>query len=404
MPERMHLTEAAALALPLSADRDRYLVWDDRLKGFCVSVSRSTRAWRVQWDLPSKHSLRRRVGRKSRGETISLVVGRCDLMSAKAARAEASRLLAAIRTGQDPRRPTGEGITLNAAWAAYRTALENRGASPRTVDGYEYAMGLLERWAETPLAALASDQGAAEMVREHAKLTAANGRAAANYAMRTISVVYSHARRTHSRLPIDPPTRAVTFHKMPPRRTGMSLADLPGWAAELRATVKSPLRRELHIFTLLTALRRETVVGLHWADVGAEWIEIKEPKGGVERAFKLPVTPAIKRCLARAKKAAGETSPWVFPSPLSETGHVTEIKEDGELAVGHDLRRAFRTVAAELGVGRLSTKLIMNHGLGRDVTDDYAGDAGFRSMVRRDMKKVTTAIEKAIRNKRGRNK
>lgn len=404
---RIALAEERAAALPLARgkpslgcepkdhlDCERYLVWDTKLRGFHVAVTQSARSYRIQWDLPARESLRRRPGRKARGETIVMTVGRVGAISCRDAKREAARLLDLIRNGTDPRRPRNEEATLKTAWEAYKGALNNKKASPRTVECYEYAIGLLGKWHDTPLASLASDRGADEMVREHARITRTNGLYAANSAMITLRVVYRHARRANSTLPPDPPTRAVTLNKTPPPRTGMSLAELPGWAERMRSAVESPIRRALHEFTLLTALRRETVIGLRWKDVGKDSIVIRRPKGGVERAFKLPIVPALERCLGRAKRAAGD-SPWVFPSRRSKSGHLTEIKEPG-LLVGHDLRRTWRTVAAEVGASRISTKLVMNHSLSRDVTDDYTNDTAFGELVRRDLARITEAIERAL--------
>jgi integrase len=376
-------------------DCNRYLVWDKNLRGFHIAVTRSTRSYRVQWDLPARESLRRRKGRKARGETIVITVGRVGAMSCRDAKREATRLLNLIRNGTDPRRPSDvDGCTLTTAWEAYRQALENKRSSPRTIECYKYSLGLLKSWHDTPLATLASDKGAAEMVREHTRITKTSGPYAANGAMVALRVVYRHARRTNSALPPEPPTRAVTFNRTPPPRTGIGLAALPAWAAQMRERVKRPIRRALHEFTLHTALRRATVIVLRWEDVGEDSILIRKPKRGEERAFRIPMVPAIRRCLERAKKAAGD-SPWVFPSNRSKDGHIVEIKEDG-LLVGHDLRRTWRTVAAEVGVSRISTKLIMNHRLSRDVTDDYASDAALQDLIRRDLERVTNAIERAL--------
>jgi type I restriction enzyme, R subunit len=89
MPESTHkiaLTEERATMLPLARgqppighepadhlDCNRYLVWDKNLRGFHIAVTRSTRSYRVQWDLPARESLRRRKGRKARGETLAAV-------------------------------------------------------------------------------------------------------------------------------------------------------------------------------------------------------------------------------------------------------------------------------------------------------------------------------------------
>ena len=69
------------------------------------------------------------------------------------------------------------------------------------------------------------------------------------------------------------------------------------------------------------------------ADVHFEkgYIEIPKPKGGKERAFRVPISKPMRRSLERAIKAGApfrdrfpHCEPWVFPSAASRSGHVTE--------------------------------------------------------------------------------
>ena len=78
-----------------------------------------------------------------------------------------------------------------------------------------------------------------------------------------------------------------------------------------------------------------------------------------------------------------ELGGWVFPSPLSVSGHVEELqphyegigRAGGEKFWFHGLRNAFITVAErELMLPRPLTKRLVNHARPSDVTEGYAAD------------------------------
>jgi integrase len=158
----------------------------------------------------------------------------------------------------------------------------------------------------------------------------------------------------------------------------MGAKDLPAWWAQLQK-LPNPIRREMHLFMLLSGLRRQDVLTARWEHLDEERkaLRIPAPKGGAERAFDLPLSEPMFDCLKRAKTAGNTFFPkqsqiWVFPA---ETGHIAEVKEDGKVKLshtGHALRHSFRTLAGATGIDRLRLKILMNHAVERDVTDSYA--------------------------------
>ena len=168
------------------------------------------------------------------------------------------------------------------------------------------------------------------------------------------------------------------FHKERARETGMGAQDLPAWWKELQR-LENPIRREMHLFMLLSGLRRNDVLTARWGNLDEERraLRVPSPKGGDERAFDLPLSEAMWNCLQRAKEAGQTFFPqqsktWIFPA---ENGHIAEVKEDGRQKLshtGHALRHSFRTLAAAAGIDRLRVKILMNHAIDGDVTDSYA--------------------------------
>jgi integrase len=249
-------------------------------------------------------------------------------------------------------------------------------------------------------------------VAEHAAITErarqaragqkyASGKYAANGTMRFARAVWNYAKDELETpgLPERNPFRSgKLFHKEKARNTGMGVADLPAWWAELQA-LANPIRRELHLFMLLTGLRRTDVLTARWAnfDPARPSLRIPSPKGGEERAFELPLSTAMLQCLERVQEAGRTYYPeesriWIFPAP---GGHVAEVKEEGRQKLshtGHALRHSFRTLAAAAGVDRLRLKILMNHAIDDDVTDAYANVPALFASLREAQQQVSSFI------------
>lgn len=103
--------------------------------------------------------------------------------------------------------------------------------------------------------------------------------------------------------------------------------------------------------------------------ISARVLHIPRPKGGEVKAFDIPLSNAMIRCLVRVMRIGralyGERSrEWLFPAD-SESGHVIEHKEKrSDLSKwGNDLRQTFRTIAQAAGVAELDVHLLMNHSI-----------------------------------------
>jgi hypothetical protein len=266
-------------------------------------------------------------------------------------------------------RPPGQ-ITLRQAWARYRTAhLVRKGRSQRTIDGYrDHVERLLAEWLDLPLHELGMDPG--KVVTRHDDITEEHGPYIANGSMRTLRAIYKHARKTHRSLPADNPVDAVDWNAEKRRKTGMGTEDLKRWFTEL-AALDNPIRREFHLFTLLSGSRPAAlqVSKPGHIDFRRRTLYIEKPKGGAERAFDIPLSREMVLCLVRAMRFGRQMYPshaadWIFPAN-SASGHLAEHKEDRTVLSkwGNDLRQSFRTIAAEAGVAEPVAVLLMNHAL-----------------------------------------
>lgn len=374
---RLLLTDKAIAKLP-TPEEGWYLARDTELKGFFVVVGKRKRTFTVQGDL-------RQSGK--RASSIRVAIGDVRELSTRTARATAKDYLAQISRGQHPRAgavstigttsgdngeigPLSNGITLRQAWERYRDAhMVRKGRSERTIESYrDHVERIFAKWLDVPLEELGRHP--AMVVERHDEITRGNGPYIANGSMRTLRAIYSHARKANKTLPTDNPVGAIDWNGERRRDTGMGPADLKAWFTELTA-LDNPIRREFHLFTLLsgcrpTALQETTPDNI---DFKRRILHIPKPKGGAKRAFDIPLSREMIRCLIRVIRFGRQMHPsqsrsWIFPAD-SASGHIVEQKEDRATLSkwGNDLRQSFRTIAAAAGVSEFDAKLLMNHAI-----------------------------------------
>jgi hypothetical protein len=104
-------------------------------------------------------------------------------------------------------------------------------------------------------------------------------------------------------------------------------------------------------------------------DVGRRILHIPRPKGGAKRAFDIPLSRQMVRCLVRAMRASRYMHPeqaqtWIFAAG-SEDGHLVEHKEPRTRLFkwGNDLRQTYRTLGQAAGLSDVDMHLLMNHSL-----------------------------------------
>jgi integrase len=365
---RLLFSDRALAALPLGGAGQR-IVRDEELRGFFVVVGKTTKTFMVQGDL-------RLNGAR---QSIRMKVGEVGKLQTREARAKAKRILGAITDGIDPRpqRPAQKAPqtpsndpTLREAWTTYRDShMRRKGRSEGTVASYtDHFDRLLKDWLDTPLSTLGN---APALVRQrHDQLTIDNGPYIANGAMRSLRAIYNHARKSARGLPADNPVLAVDWNPEKRRDTGMGVADLCGWYRELSA-FDNPVRREFHLFLLLSGSRPDPIkrACIEHVDLHDRILHVPKPKGGEDRAFDIPLSREMVRCLIRAVRSGRKMYPvqsdtWLFPAD-SEPGHIVEHKEDRKdlSKWGGDLRQTYRTLGQAAGVSEVDMHLLMNHSL-----------------------------------------
>ncbi|RVD31831.1 integrase arm-type DNA-binding domain-containing protein, partial [Mesorhizobium sp. M4B.F.Ca.ET.017.02.2.1] len=370
---RLALTDRTVACLEL-ATSGQYFVRDTDLPGFMVLVGKRRKTFVVQGE-------RRKAGQRL---SVRMKVAEVGDLTTRKARAKAKDILGKIASGVDPRpsrqKPDADTVvvdppsignpTLRIAWERYRDGhMKKKGRSDGTINNYrDHVERLLADWLDEPLSKLGDDPSL--VTARHEKLTKENGAYIANGCMRTLRAVYNHARKAARTLPADNPVSAIDWNAEHRRNTALGLSDLEGWFTQL-AALKNPVRREFHLFMLLSGHRPEAIrkARVEHVDFRARVLHIPRPKGGEVKAFDIPLSNAMIRCLVRVMRIGralyGEQSrEWLFPAD-SESGHMAEHKEkrDDLSKWGNDLRQTFRTIAQAAGVADLDVHLLMNHSI-----------------------------------------
>jgi len=338
----------------------------------------------------SRSSSYKLVGRINDGSDryVSIVIGRTDEVSLKTAREQATELKLALRRGEDPRAPKRAVASLRKAWERYK---ETRGPElqPSTVAWYEEkVLQVLKPILDIPL-----DKLDRETVRAlHEKITKKNGPYGANGAMRALKAVYNDAARTQD-LPPNPVSRAVRMNKESPRKWALDAAGLKE-AWRCLDAMEDQVRAACWTVMLLTGLRSHDARSMRWEHLDADGVlTVPSPKGGADRAFRLPLPRHLLQVLERVRQeTAPLTSPFVFPSTASKSGHIEEMRRTDEFPhAPHQMRHTYRTWSLEAGVDMQTVTLLMNH-RPAGVTWGYVTRAHLLGHMREAQEKVCAAL------------
>jgi integrase len=382
----MKLTDAKVAELPFTETGQKIV--KDELRGFFVTVGKTTKTYSVKGDLW-------RGGK--RVKTIKLKVGRHGEITCREARARASKMLGQIRSGEDISAPKAAKLTLRSAWDDYEQRLVTLGRSPKTITQYRDCLfRLTADWLDRSLAEIGDDL--AGVSKRHRRITKERGPYMANAWARSISAVYRHARKRIDRTLPEAPTVAVSLNKEHRRNTALAPDEIPEWNRQ-RLALSNPVRREMHLFILLSGMRPTATINARWEHLNVKdrTLHVPSPKGGTDRAFYLPLSRAMLACLARARRAGRllherHAETWIFPAD-TPTGHVSEWKEKERhlSAFGNDLRQTWRSMAQEAGLSVVDAKLLMNHKMA-DVNLGYIDSRSLLGHLRKEQEKVSQHI------------
>ena len=362
------LTDRAISALPYAVS-GQYFARDQELPGFAVLVGKRKKTFVVQGDI-------RKDGQR---QSVRLKVAEVGALTTREARAEAKELLGKIAKGADPREKklkaenpgqNSNDPTLRQAWQRYLDAhMKRKGRSVGTQDSYrDHVERLMADWLDQPLSVLGHNPDL--VTARHDTITKQNGPYIANGCMRSLRAIYNHARKIARSLPAENPVTAVDWNPEKRRNTALGLNELGRWISDL-SMITNPIRREFHWCLLLSGSRPDALkrAKIEHVDFRARILHVPKPKGGEAKAFDIPLSRSMLRCLVRVIRLGRVLYPtqgqdWLFPAD-SVSGHLVEHKEDRKTLDkwGNELRQTYRTVAQAAGIADLDIHLLMNHSM-----------------------------------------
>lgn len=233
--------------------------------------------------------------------------------------------------------------------------VEGRSLAAATEESYRYHLRkYLARFRNRAMADISRSEARDlfETLKARSGLTTASG------VMRTLRALFNEAKRYDETITSNP----VDSLRVPlPKRREIDEIDLPAWWAKVSAV--TPIRRDLHVFLMLTGLRRKSATTIRRSDVDLTRgiIRVRHMKSG--RPFLLPLSNFLVELL-RKRMAEDEpiASEWLWPSPTSKCGHVVEPREDG-LPSAHVYRHLWRTYAIAAGVPYAESALLLDQRL-----------------------------------------
>ena len=370
---KLKLTARAIDRLPAPDPSGRQrLHWDSELTGFGVLCSGTTNAktYIVQRDLPD-------------GRTRRVTIGRTNVFTLEKARDEAKIVLADFYKGVDPKAGRrGREATLSSALDDYLKVRAD--LRPGSARAYRHSVeGHLASWLDKPLRNITR-----EMVEERlrgiandvAKRSDHRGHAAANGAMRALRVLYNFAAdRAPANNPMPPNPVRLKKAWLPVERRTRSVKDddLPRFYKAVCA-LPSPVARDYLLLLLFTGFRRNEAAALSWEEIDfkARIIRLPATRAKAGRKLDLPTSDIVHDLLV-ARRAIGDAT-WVFPAN-SKSGHIEEPRFPLKIVANtsgihvsvHDLRRTYITAAESTDMSVIALKALVNHSLGKDVTEGY---------------------------------
>lgn len=338
----INLTEARIRGLEFGSGTWR----DEQVKGLMVVCHKTTKTYAVQGDV-------RRNGRHIR--TVRAKIDRCDRIGLREARNHAKALMSKIQSGIDPTtNPDESGITLKKAMEVH---LVDKPLRSRTKEGYEYHLEkYLKRFANRAVA----DISRQEVRGLYDKLRSKSGQTTAGSVMRTLRAVINTAMRLDETI-TDNPVAAIRIPTNNRRKVGA--LDILTFFSE--AELLAPVRRDLYMMMILTGARRSSVLNVRRRDVDLEnrVLTFQHMKTGGPMFF--PMGPMLTEILRnRMDDDERLGSEWLWPSPSSACGHITEPREKGRsLPSPHECRHHARTMFIACGVPYAESALLLGQQL-----------------------------------------
>ncbi len=367
----MKITKKTVDSLKLPKE-GQVLVWDSEIKGFGIRLTAGGMSYFVQG--------------RANGKSRRITIGKHGVFTPEQARIEAKEKLRDLTKGVDPRdaKKINEvlSITLAGVGAGY---IKDRSLKKNSIrDINIHLNGVFAPWKDEPITSINRD-----MVLKLFRKRTGESPSQANQAFRVLRGLFNYAMATYrpgdKPIILENPVKVISDAKVwnvvkaknrriPIKQVGRAWNILKGIQENPVLALPGRSIVDAVIFCLLTGCRWSEAQDLTWENVSLEagtWF-IRDPKN--KESVILPLSDQAKTLLENRARIDG--NPFVFCSNKSKTGYIgpgrwvtdqiaAKLKID---LSAHDLRRTFRSIAAELDIELWRTKLLMNHKIRDDIT------------------------------------
>lgn len=370
----------AELQLP---SRGQTIVWDTKLKGFGVRLTKSAKSFICE----------SRVA----GRTRRVTIGSTSLFRVAEARKEAKRLLGQMASDLDPNAEKAERrartMTLQEALDAY---IAGRDLKPNTIQmNRNLIKSNYGSWLNKELRFISP----AMVVQRFERITERGSPSVANSATRTLRAIWNYVRVLTASdtgeytLPENPCNRVSDlkrWHKPKRRQKHLTNDQYPMFFTSLnivaRETSSNRHKNAGTAFSdfaeliLRTGLRKTEAATLTWSRINFQnrTFSISEEMAKNGHELVLPMSWQIEEIFDR-RSDLRDTERYVFPgegksgaigSPQKTLKRLRNAMNDPNLGF-HDLRRSFAVLCERLDISHSKLKRLLNHSDGNDVTMGY---------------------------------
>lgn len=339
LPKRVSFSAAAIAAIPVPAV-GYSVVYDTKVPALCVRVTSQGGRYFYTY-------------RKINQKPVRMKLGKFGEISIDDARIQAADAAAKVAHRVNPlqeRRQARSEMTLGELWAAYLVRHAKPHKKSWAQDEGNWTLHLAAHQ-KRPLGMVDTDF----VSGQHNKL-GLRAPYAANRVLALLSKMFSFA-GSHLNWKESNPCKNVKRFSEVSRERFLEPSELKAFFAALEK-MEDPLVRDFFWILLLTGARKSNVLAMRW-----EHIKTKEAAWDIPAAAakgKKPIRVHLStKCLEilKARRAAGEGAPWVFPT-WSASGHLTQPKKAWKALLAasklkdlrpHDLRRTLGSWQAALG-------------------------------------------------------
>jgi len=379
-------------------DAGQTLVWDSELKGFGIRLTAGGMSYFVQ--------------SRVNGNSKRVTIGKHGVFTADEARKEAKEKLRDMAKGINPNdlKKANEALTITLAEVG-KAYIKDRTLKQNSIrDINIHLNGIFKDWKDQPITTITR-----EMVLKTFRKRTEESPSQANQSFRILRALFNYAMATYrpgdKPIILENPVKVISDGKIwnviQPKNRRIPLLKV-GRAWNILGDIRENPALELPgrsivdavCFCFLTGCRWSESQSLTWNNVNLEtgtWF-IKDPKNKIP--VTLPLNNQAKTLLENRARLDGNN--FVFCSNKSKTGYIgpgrfvtDQIANDLKIDFSsHDLRRTFRSIAAELNIELWRTKLLMNHKMKNDITIQAYTEKEDLEYLRPNIQKIGDWIER----------